>query len=116
MDTKILGLSGRKQSGKNTICNFLHGMKMVEIGLIENFRFSEAGELIVPTQTFDDDGNETVSYGEFNLERKDMDFSNFMGSLMMSIIGFMKALRNAPSSCPVGFKLISLCKSDSSSS
>ena len=78
MDTKILGLSGRKQSGKNTICNFLHGMKMVEIGLIENFRFSEAGELIVPTQTFDDDGNETVSYGEFNLERKDMDFSNFM--------------------------------------
>lgn len=47
--TKILALSGRKQSGKNTSANFLVGLEMVSQDMVEYFRIDEQGRLIVPT-------------------------------------------------------------------
>ena len=80
MKTQILGLSGRKQSGKNTAANFIHGMKMVENGIIPNFRFSKEGTLIVPSPSFDSDGNETLKYGSFEIDRKDWQFEEYMST------------------------------------
>lgn len=46
--TQILGLSGRKQSGKNTAANFLLGLTMQGIGLIrEEFLITDEGQLWV---------------------------------------------------------------------
>lgn len=45
---KILGLSGRKQSGKTSSANFLIGMEMKSMGLIEDFSLLEDGKLEVP--------------------------------------------------------------------
>lgn len=76
--TKILGLSGRKQSGKNTVASFLHGIEMVSAGIISDFRFSNEGRLIVPTQIIGGDGKETIEYGAFDVDRKDADFFDYM--------------------------------------
>ena len=78
--TKILGISGRKQSGKNTVASFLHGMEMVSAGIISDFRFSTDGQLIVPIQTIAGDGKESIEYGAFEVDRKDPDFVEYMSS------------------------------------
>jgi len=41
--TNILAISGRKQSGKNTIANFIIGLKMVELKLTKNFKVLKEG-------------------------------------------------------------------------
>lgn len=46
--TKILGISGKKQSGKTTAGNFLFGSAMLSIGLVEYATIEESGELVVP--------------------------------------------------------------------
>ena len=75
--SNILGLSGRKQSGKDTACNFLHGMEMLSIGIIEDFKFNNNGNLIVPASVVDGEGNEKIEYGVFDLEREKTDTSFF---------------------------------------
>lgn len=42
---KIVGLSGKKQAGKNTICNYLFGEYLVQKGLVDRFTISDKGEL-----------------------------------------------------------------------
>jgi len=86
----ILGLSGRKQSGKNTASNFLHGMEMLSIGLIPDFKFSEEGKLVVPTTVIDGQGNEKVEYGVFDLERDKTD-SAFFDYMAGNVWPFIKA-------------------------
>ncbi len=52
---KILGLSGRKQSGKNTSCNFLMGMELISgvwsykgnLVEIEDFQLNEHGDILI---------------------------------------------------------------------
>ena len=86
----ILGLSGLKQSGKNTASNFLHGMEMLSIGLIPDFKFSEEGKLVVPTTVIDGQGNEKVEYGVFDLERDKTD-SAFFDYMAGNVWPFIKA-------------------------
>jgi len=88
--THILGLSGRKQSGKNTVCNFLHGMEMLSVGLISDFKFDDSGKLIVPTTTVDGQGNEKTEYGVFDLERDKTD-PNFFDYMANTVWPFIKA-------------------------
>lgn len=45
--TKVLCFSGKKQSGKNTSCNFLVGLNMLELGLIKDFHINVEGKLCV---------------------------------------------------------------------
>lgn len=47
--TQIICLSGRKQAGKNTCSNFIHGKILKERGEIQDFRISEDGKLLVLT-------------------------------------------------------------------
>ena len=86
----ILGLSGRKQSGKDTASNFLHGIELLSIGLISDFKFNEAGKLIVPTTVVDGQGNEKLDYGIFDLERGKTD-SGFFEYMANNVWPFIKA-------------------------
>jgi hypothetical protein len=45
--TKILGFAGKKQSGKNTCCNFLQMLKFQEYGVCKNASLSEEGHILV---------------------------------------------------------------------
>ena len=45
--TAIIAFSGKKQSGKSTIVNFLHGHEMKRHGFIKDFKISSDGQLIV---------------------------------------------------------------------
>ena len=45
--TKILGFAGKKQSGKNTCCNFLQMLKFHEYGVCKNASLSEEGHILV---------------------------------------------------------------------
>ena len=39
--TRILGLSGKKQSGKNTASSFLHGMEMLGLAIVPEFQLND---------------------------------------------------------------------------
>jgi hypothetical protein len=51
--TKILGLSGKKQSGKNAICNWLHCMELTSLKVVDYAKLNHRGEIVVPSQTPD---------------------------------------------------------------
>ncbi len=51
--TNILGISGKKQSGKTTAGNFLFGSAMLSAGLVEYAHVEESGELVVPYEGAD---------------------------------------------------------------
>jgi pantothenate kinase-related protein Tda10 len=42
---KIIGISGKKRSGKNTVANFLNGVVMKKNGLVADLRMTDLGEL-----------------------------------------------------------------------
>ena len=44
---KIIGISGKKQSGKNTMANFINGVVLKKMGAIDDFSISEYGELVI---------------------------------------------------------------------
>ena len=46
--TKILGISGKKQSGKTTVGNFLYGCAMLDAGIVDYAAINENGKLVVP--------------------------------------------------------------------
>ena len=46
--TKILALSGKKQSGKTTSMNFLFGSAMLSLDMVEYAHINENGSLVVP--------------------------------------------------------------------
>lgn len=54
VETRIIALSGKKQSGKNTCCNFLHGSVLMDTGVINAFDFNEDGKLLVPAKVEDE--------------------------------------------------------------
>ena len=45
--TKIPGFAGKKQSGKNTCCNFLQMLKFHEYGVCKNASLNEQGQILV---------------------------------------------------------------------
>lgn len=49
--TKILGLSAKKQGGKDTTANWIIGEQMKEIGLVSYIKIDTYGRLIVPSVT-----------------------------------------------------------------
>jgi hypothetical protein len=71
--TTIIGIAGKKQSGKNTSANFFHGKTMKEIGSVQDFQLNEKGQLII--QTSDSSGR--IGWGEFDVTRKDDTFIEY---------------------------------------
>jgi hypothetical protein len=71
---KILAFSGKKQSGKNTLTNFIHGYQLKSFGIIDAFDITEDGLLIVETIVRDEMGKEKSGKGLVDITRHDIEF------------------------------------------
>lgn len=69
----IVGISGRKQSGKNTAANYIAGSILKSKGMVKDFIITDEGALSI--NTTDSDGN--VGWGIFDLTRKDEAFVSY---------------------------------------
>jgi hypothetical protein len=70
---KIIGISGRKQSGKNTVANYINGQVLSSREMIKSFYIDSDGKLIVETT----DSNGQIGFGEFDVTRKDKTFVEY---------------------------------------
>lgn len=70
---KIIGISGRKQSGKNTVANYINGDILKTRGMVSDFFINEDGNLLIDTK--DSSGNQ--GYGIFDVTRKDSTFVEY---------------------------------------
>lgn len=66
----ILGISGRKQAGKNTTANILHAMILKEKELITDWNLGGDGELLI-------DNGDGGGWGEFDVTRQDEQFAEW---------------------------------------
>lgn len=74
---RILLISGKKQSGKSSLCNFLHGYEMLRNNAISAFDIGDNGELLVNTKTVDETGRIQEGIGILDIERKDYEFQQY---------------------------------------
>lgn len=70
---KIIGISGRKQSGKNTVANYINGDILKSKSMINDFSISDDGELLINTE----DITGKSGYGIFDVTRKDNVFVDY---------------------------------------
>jgi hypothetical protein len=70
---KIIGISGKKQSGKNTTANFVHGQILQSLKMIEDFYLDEEGSLVISTV----DGSGNKGKGIFDITRKDQEYIDY---------------------------------------
>lgn len=70
---KIIGISGRKQSGKNTVANYINGDILKSKLMINDFFISDDGELLINTE----DITGKSGYGIFDVTRKDNTFIDY---------------------------------------
>ena len=69
----ILGISGKKQAGKTTVANIIHGEVLVKNNMIRDYNINENGKLLI--RTTNAQGEE--GWGEFDIERKDEPFVEY---------------------------------------
>lgn len=84
--TTIIGFAGKKQSGKNTMSNFMHGHEMILSDVIEKFNITDKGELLVNCHFTDQDGKLKTDMGIFDLSRKDDQFFDFASKRIWPVI------------------------------
>lgn len=70
---KIIGISGKKQSGKNTVANYINGDILKERNMIQDFFLNDLGELVIKTTNH----NGESGYGVLDINRKDRTFKNY---------------------------------------
>lgn len=70
---KIIGISGKKQSGKNTFANFVNGAILHQYGLIDDFVVNTGGLLEVKTE----DAHGKKDWGILDVTRKDPEFCSY---------------------------------------
>lgn len=70
---KILGISGRKQSGKNTFANYVNGVILKDSGMIQDFYIDDNGSLVIQTTNH----NGKLGYGVLDVNRKDLTFLEY---------------------------------------
>lgn len=80
--TKIIAFAGRKQSGKNTCSNFLHGLQLKSFNVIDEFYILNDGKLIIENK--DDSGQS--SKGVLDITRTDMEFAEWAMEDMWPIV------------------------------
>tara|TARA_R110000851_G_scaffold96287_1_gene208892 strand:- start:1018 stop:1803 length:786 start_codon:yes stop_codon:yes gene_type:complete len=69
----IIGISGRKQAGKNTVANILHGIALKNNSLIKDWNVGPNGELMILTENEEDQ----EGWGEFDITRRDEQFTQY---------------------------------------
>jgi hypothetical protein len=71
--TKIIGISGRKQSGKSTTANYINGDILMSRDMVQTYSIDEDGKLVIKTTN-----QEGMSgYGIFDASRKDKAFIEY---------------------------------------
>ncbi len=70
---KIIGISGRKQSGKNTAANYIAGSILKAKNMVQDFVITDEGSLSIKTT----DSNDNPGWGVFDLTRKDETFVSY---------------------------------------
>ena len=90
--TQILGFTGRKQAGKDTACNFILAVKLVELGIARSSRLADNGSIEVT-----DVLNEKVPEKEwFSFSSPDVDtgalFKDRLGAFIR-VYSFAKKLK-----------------------
>ena len=76
--SRIIGIAGKKQSGKNTSANYIHGSVLKSKGFTEEFRISDStGELAVLSDS---------GWGVFDITRKDKHFVEYAESNMWPFV------------------------------
>jgi hypothetical protein len=83
---QIIAFSGKKQSGKSTIVNFLHGYEMKRHGFIKDFKISSDGQLIVNALYKNENDQEFESLGIFDLNQDTPSFVNYATSTFWPFI------------------------------
>ena len=73
----ILGISGKKQSGKNTMANYLHGEVLKRNGVIADFKIDKNGSLVIMTSV-----NGDIEHGILDITRKDEQFVEYAHAQM----------------------------------
>jgi|TARA_B100000085_G_scaffold128760_1_gene117225 hypothetical protein len=66
----IVGISGRKQAGKNTTANILHGIILKKEGFIKEWSIGGEGQLMI-------DSTDGSGWGEFDITRQDEQFAEW---------------------------------------
>lgn len=64
---RIIGISGRKQAGKNTAANYIHGQVLKNLNMIDDFYIDKTGNLVIKTENQVGDSG----YGILDITRKD---------------------------------------------
>lgn len=70
---KIIGISGKKQSGKNTFANFVNGSILDQYGLVDSFTVNQDGLLEVKTENI----HGKKGWGILDVTRKDKEFCDY---------------------------------------
>ncbi len=70
---KILGISGKKQAGKNTLANYIHGKILKAESMVSDFFINKRGELVIETVNSSGDAGQ----GIFDVNRTDTDFVSY---------------------------------------
>lgn len=83
--TNIIALCGKKGSGKNTLCNFLHGYQLKSLGLINDFSLA-GSDLIVNMTVQDEQGEESKQDVILDITRTDLNFGEWAAYNMWPFI------------------------------
>lgn len=84
--TKIVALCGKKQSGKTTLSNYLHGHEMKRHDVIEKFFVSPEGKLVVNSTFHDDNGKEFEEMGILELDQQTEEFYQYASRRIWPLI------------------------------
>ena len=91
--TQIVGFAGKKQSGKNTICNYIVAMKLAELQVAEKTKLGDSGDIYVSDILGERKPDcEWIEFSEKNMNIKKI-FDDFLGSYV-KIYGLADALKN----------------------
>jgi len=110
--TTIVAISGKKQAGKTTLANFLHGYELVRKGIIQEFRISEEGKLVVNCVSEDSNGQPVESLGILDLNSTSSEFYDYAEQMIwphIKLYNFADSLKeiciglfDIPSECVYG--------------
>lgn len=84
--TKIIAVNGKKQSGKTTLSNYLHGHEMKRHDIIEKFLVSPEGKLVVNSTFHDDNGKEFEEMGVLELDQQTEEFYQYASRRIWPLI------------------------------
>lgn len=84
--TKIIALCGKKQSGKTTLSNYLHGYELKRHDVIEKFFVSPEGQLVVNCTFHDEDGKEFEEMGLLDLQQNTEEFYQYASRRIWPLI------------------------------